>query len=93
MRYQLCLLVFSVLRSSVLAIPSYASLAGLTREEVDNFARSDPWAMTGALPTPPEHTDTVSKLVHDAAHPYKAPCPTDNRGPCPGLNTLAKFVH
>ncbi|GAA5853084.1 hypothetical protein JCM8547_000195 [Rhodosporidiobolus lusitaniae] len=25
----------------------------------------------------------------DAAHPYKAPGPTDQRGPCPGLNTLA----
>lgn len=25
----------------------------------------------------------------DAAHPFQAPGPTDQRGPCPGLNTLA----
>ena len=25
----------------------------------------------------------------DAAHPFRAPGPSDQRGPCPGLNTLA----
>lgn len=28
-------------------------------------------------------------ITPDAAHPYQAPGPTDERGPCPGLNTLA----
>jgi len=29
------------------------------------------------------------KQIPDADHPYKAPGPKDQRGPCPGLNTLA----
>jgi hypothetical protein len=27
--------------------------------------------------------------VPDAAHPFQAPGPTDQRGPCPGLNAMA----
>jgi len=34
-------------------------------------------------------TDTGVKQIPDAAHPFKAPGPGDQRGPCPGLNTLA----
>jgi hypothetical protein len=40
-------------------------------------------------------TGSVASIVDknnkrpDAAHPYQAPGPTDQRGPCPGLNTLA----
>ncbi|KAI9635128.1 uncharacterized protein MKK02DRAFT_32626 [Dioszegia hungarica] len=30
-----------------------------------------------------------STRVPDAAHPFQAPGPTDQRGPCPGLNALA----
>ncbi|KAH9474945.1 Aromatic peroxygenase [Psilocybe cubensis] len=33
--------------------------------------------------------DTSSKLVNDARHPWKPVRPSDQRGPCPGLNTLA----
>ncbi|KZT41007.1 Cloroperoxidase [Sistotremastrum suecicum HHB10207 ss-3] len=33
--------------------------------------------------------DTGLKKIPDAAHPFKAPGPTDQRGPCPALNTLA----
>ncbi|TFY81293.1 heme-thiolate peroxidase [Hericium alpestre] len=29
------------------------------------------------------------KRIPDAAHPFQPPGPTDQRGPCPGLNTLA----
>ncbi|KZT41045.1 Cloroperoxidase [Sistotremastrum suecicum HHB10207 ss-3] len=38
---------------------------------------------------PPVSTDTGIKQIPDAAHPYVAPGPGDQRGPCPGLNTLA----
>jgi Peroxidase, family 2 len=40
-------------------------------------------------PPPPPISVNGTKLVHDAAHPYRAPGPGDMRGPCPGLNTLA----
>ena len=40
-------------------------------------------------PPPPPITDTSARLVHDAAHPWRAPEEGDMRGPCPGLNTLA----
>ncbi|KAJ7466401.1 Chloroperoxidase [Mycena latifolia] len=39
------------------------------------------------FPTPP--TDTGLKQIPDAAHPFIAPGPNDQRGPCPGMNTLA----
>ncbi|KZS95228.1 Cloroperoxidase [Sistotremastrum niveocremeum HHB9708] len=38
---------------------------------------------------PPRSTDVGIKKVPDAAHPYIAPGPNDQRGPCPALNTLA----
>ncbi|KAH6891630.1 Chloroperoxidase [Coprinopsis sp. MPI-PUGE-AT-0042] len=42
------------------------------------------------LPLPPPNLAVNgTKLVNDAAHPYRAPRPGDMRGPCPGLNTLA----
>lgn len=71
------------------AFPAYQSLAGMSRDEVELFIRESGSALTGALPPPPAQTDTTSKLVNDANHPYIAPGATDLRGPCPGLNTLA----
>lgn len=44
-----------------------------------------------AKPPGPKQTNTAKKLVNNKAHPYHAPVPTDQRGPCPGLNTLAKY--
>ncbi|KAJ2925643.1 heme-thiolate peroxidase, partial [Candolleomyces eurysporus] len=38
-------------------------------------------------PGPPRFTGT--KLVHDRAHPWKPLRNGDERGPCPGMNTLA----
>ncbi|KZT33632.1 Cloroperoxidase [Sistotremastrum suecicum HHB10207 ss-3] len=38
---------------------------------------------------PPVSNDTGIKQIPDAAHPWVAPGPDDQRGPCPGLNTLA----
>ena len=70
------------------AFPSYQSLAGWSREEVDLFIREHGEGL-GAQSPPPVQQDNSSKLVHDAEHPYMAPGPNDRRGPCPGLNTLA----
>ncbi|KAF7309085.1 Cloroperoxidase [Mycena kentingensis (nom. inval.)] len=38
---------------------------------------------------PPLPTDTSLKRIPDAAHPFVAPRPDDQRGPCPAMNTLA----
>ena len=70
------------------AFPSYQSLAGWSREEVDLFIREHGEG-SGAQPPPPVQKDNSSKLVYDAEHPYIPPGPNDRRGPCPGLNTLA----
>ncbi|KZV89111.1 Cloroperoxidase [Exidia glandulosa HHB12029] len=69
------------------ALRPYESLAGLTREEVDAFARSV--KVVGGQPVPPAIKDTSSKLVNDKAHPWFPLAPGQQRGPCPGLNTLA----
>ncbi|KAJ7072784.1 Chloroperoxidase [Mycena amicta] len=45
---------------------------------------------TGTLISlPPMPTETGTKQIPDADHPFIAPGPTDQRGPCPGMNTLA----
>ncbi|KAJ7629915.1 hypothetical protein B0H17DRAFT_1150379 [Mycena rosella] len=45
---------------------------------------------TGTLMVlPPRQTDTGTKRVPDADHPFIAPGPNDMRGPCPAMNTLA----
>ncbi|KAJ7020714.1 Chloroperoxidase [Mycena alexandri] len=45
---------------------------------------------TGVLMVlPPRQTDTGSKKIPDPAHPFIAPGPNDQRGPCPAMNTLA----
>jgi len=38
---------------------------------------------------PPQATETALKQIPDAAHPFIAPGPNDQRGPCPAMNTLA----
>ena len=45
--------------------------------------------VTEIPPPPPPLEFDGAKLVNDAAHPWRAPGPGDQRGPCPGLNTLA----
>ncbi|KAJ6517650.1 hypothetical protein DFH09DRAFT_1428771 [Mycena vulgaris] len=49
-----------------------------------------PYGQTPTLITfPTQPTDTGLKQIPDAAHPFIAPGPNDQRGPCPGMNTLA----
>ncbi|TFK23902.1 aromatic peroxygenase precursor [Coprinopsis marcescibilis] len=63
---------------NVIAFPEYQSLGGLSRREMaEAMSKLTPRVYQGA------------KLVDDKDHPFRAPGPNDQRGPCPGLNTLA----
>lgn len=78
---------FSLFISFTHAFPAYESLAGLSQRDVDEFISNNPVAV---IPNPPGPLANDSiKLVNDPAHPFIPPGPTDLRGPCPGLNTLA----
>ncbi|KAH6897767.1 Chloroperoxidase [Coprinopsis sp. MPI-PUGE-AT-0042] len=74
---------------SVVAFPAYQSLAGIEARQMDDILASG--SLVPRVPPPPPGPMPFlgSKLVNDAAHPFIAPKPTDLRGPCPGLNTLA----
>lgn len=69
--------------AGVAAFPAFAGKAGMALMEkrgASNYAdlskRAEPVANVSGL-----------VQVPDAAHPFIAPGPTDQRGPCPGLNT------
>ncbi|KIM43689.1 hypothetical protein M413DRAFT_443597 [Hebeloma cylindrosporum] len=71
----------------VLAFPSYGTLAGLSRSELEAIL---PTLKPGVPESPPGPlNDTSAKLVNDKKHPWKPAGKKDIRGPCPGLNTLA----
>ncbi|KXN81291.1 Aromatic peroxygenase [Leucoagaricus sp. SymC.cos] len=73
--------------SSTAAFPSYGSLAGLPREELDKILPTLQARTPGNPPPPLEFNGT--KLVNDPQHPWQPLKDGDIRGPCPGLNTLA----
>lgn len=75
------------LASATIAFPSYASLAGLPREELDKIIPTLQFRQPDNPPGPLKFNGT--KLVNDRKHPWKALRKGDIRGPCPGLNTLA----
>jgi len=79
--------VLLALASVITAFPSYGSLAGLSREELDQIIPTLNYQAPPNPPGPPK--DTSARLVNDAAHPWKPLGKDDIRGPCPGLNTLA----
>ncbi|KAF7296002.1 Cloroperoxidase [Mycena kentingensis (nom. inval.)] len=58
---------------------------------MDNNGTPVPRGSTKAVKImlPADHLDRATKRIPDAAHPFKAPGPNDQRGPCPGLNTMA----
>jgi hypothetical protein len=88
MRFSSHLSAFSLLNIyGSLAFPSYGTLAGLSRSELDAIL---PTLKRGVLESPPGPLqDTSAKLVNDEKHPWKPAGKHDIRGPCPGLNTLA----
>ncbi len=75
------------LASPAIAFPSYASLAGLPREELDKIVPTLNFHSPANPPGPLKSNGT--KLVNDAKHPWQPLKKGDIRGPCPGLNTLA----
>ena len=88
MRFLSHLSIISLLSlHGALAFPSYGSLAGLSRSELEavlpTLKPCDP------VPPPGPLNDTSAKLVNDKKHPWKPAGKNDIRGPCPGLNTLA----
>lgn len=60
------------------ALNPYDTLAGLTRDEVEEYARSI--SVVGGQPVPPAIKDTSMKLVNDAAHPWKPLTSGQQRG-------------
>ena len=88
MRFSSHLLVFSLLNfHGSLAFPSYGTLAGLSRSELDAILPTLKRGVPEAPPGPLQ--DNSTKLVNDEKHPWKPAGKHDIRGPCPGLNTLA----
>lgn len=79
--------LFPTLISLVTGFPSHGPLAGLSRRQLDAIIPTlqlrEPESPPGPL------SDTSTKLVNDEAHPWKPLRPSDIRGACPGLNTLA----
>ncbi|KAF9445689.1 aromatic peroxygenase precursor [Macrolepiota fuliginosa MF-IS2] len=75
------------LASTASAFPAYGSLAGIPREELDQIIPTLQHKEPAPPPGPLKYNGT--KLINDAAHPWKPARPGDIRGPCPGLNTLA----
>jgi len=73
--------------SSTIAFPVYASLAGLSQEELERVLPTLQ-AREPASPPPPLAFNGT-KLVNDARHPWEPLGNGDIRGPCPGLNALA----
>ncbi|KAJ7592839.1 Chloroperoxidase [Mycena floridula] len=69
----------------------------LAAPRINVDARDDPTptteiqdGQTGTLIVfPPQATETGTKNIPDADHPFIAPGPDDQRGPCPAMNTLA----
>ncbi|KAJ7477533.1 Chloroperoxidase [Mycena latifolia] len=78
----LLLLVVSPLFIAVNAGPNIRDAPSTTVDIQDG--------QTGTLMVlPPRQTDTGTKRIPDADHPFIAPGPDDMRGPCPAMNTLA----
>ncbi|KIJ24316.1 hypothetical protein M422DRAFT_274941 [Sphaerobolus stellatus SS14] len=69
------------------AFPQYGSLADLSDRELAEIIPR----LNYVKPTPPPGplNDMTPKLVNDKAHPWMPLREGDQRGPCPGLNTLA----
>ncbi|KAJ6580365.1 hypothetical protein DFH09DRAFT_1440715 [Mycena vulgaris] len=80
--FSLILLVVSPFFITVNARPNIRDAPSTTVDIQDG--------QTGTLMVlPPRQTDTGTKRVPDADHPFIAPGPNDMRGPCPAMNTLA----
>ncbi|KAF7327276.1 Cloroperoxidase [Mycena kentingensis (nom. inval.)] len=73
---------------SLLALYAVAAIAWPSQQPSARAASSS-MAKPVRITVPPDSTDRMTKIIPDAAHPFMAPGPKDQRGPCPGMNTLA----
>ncbi|TFK17849.1 Cloroperoxidase [Coprinopsis marcescibilis] len=73
--------------STTTAFPPYAPLGGLSARQLEEIVPTLDAKVPPPPPGPPSFTG--AKLVDDRDHPWRAPQRGDQRGPCPGLNTLA----
>jgi hypothetical protein len=73
----------------LLSFASFVFVSISAANAFPHYARDETFKFPGAQPLPPPIKDTSSKLVNDAKHRFRAPGKHDQRGPCPGLNTLA----
>ena len=80
-------LVVLAFASIAISFPSYRSLAGLTEAELAAIIPT--LEIREVQPPPGPLAFNGTKLVNDPAHPFQPLRPNDQRGPCPGLNTLA----
>ena len=87
--FRLLALVVFAIASIADSFSSYESLDGLSELELDAFISQVPLQKQFGEPVPGPLPFNGTKLVNDPAHPFKPPRPSDERGPCPGLNTLA----
>ncbi|KAJ7609715.1 Chloroperoxidase [Mycena polygramma] len=71
--------------------PSFIPVnAGPKIRDASSMAADIQDGQTGVLMVlPPRQTDTGTKRVPDADHPFIPPGTNDMRGPCPAMNTLA----
>ncbi|KAJ7072768.1 Chloroperoxidase [Mycena amicta] len=68
----------------------FAVLAQATAARRESLTTEVQDGQTGTLiAIPPQPTETGSKRIPDPAHPFIAPGPDAQRGPCPAMNTLA----
>ena len=84
---KLLVLLLAMANIGVFAFAPYHSLAGLSARELEEIV---PLLNARVPPPPPGAINfTGTKLVDDEAHQWKQQTLGDQRGPCPGLNTLA----
>ncbi|KAJ6581243.1 Chloroperoxidase [Mycena capillaripes] len=76
---------FSLLTLAILPV---SALSGPAISPTSTLEIQD--GQTGTLIVlPPQATETGLKKIPDGDHPFIAPGPDDQRGPCPAMNTLA----
>jgi len=64
--------------AAVIDHPEYASLAGMSEEDLAVYERGI--KIVGAQPLPPPIKDTSFKLVYDKKHPFRKAGKNDQRG-------------
>jgi len=96
MRLQTTLTPFIILSFSFSLVAAFPSLDSAALKRIASLAARDDNGNGGdedgggrLIQFPGPLADSGLKQIPDADHPFIAPGPNDQRGPCPGMNTLA----